>query len=474
MPCSLHLLCVYKANLMNRIFSLLLAFLVSYNLAQAQIAPVYQGMFQHVLDSVCTKYNIKGVSASILVPEMGIWNGVYGESHAGSPITPDMYLPIGSNTKTFTSIILLKMQEQGILDLDDTIGTWLQGIPNVKGQITIRQMLNHTSGLYNYTNHNDFFVALNADYTHVFQPEDMLQYIDTPDFVPGAKWEYSNTGYLLAGLIIKKIRNEPFHVTVRDMILTPYQLSNTLTYPGEKPQKPEPHGWYTNSSGVMTDMQVSYGWTNNAFLSMASSAGAIMSTAEDNVKFWDALLTGKILNATSMTEMKTFTSMSLGPYTGYGLGLAKGASNGRTIMAHRGTCFGYLNENLVDATNGVCITVLSNYDSPGNDWLYVNLVRPLHALTIKLPPASVETVFETGNVKIYPNPASNVVNVDIEQDVKNGKMQLYDMTGKLLMEQQLSGKHTPVNTENYHTGLYLLKLQDDNGRVYTQKLQIAK
>src|SRR5690606_4153707 len=189
------------------------------------------------------KFNIKGVSAAILIPGGGIWTGTYGESHQGAPITSDMYLPIGSNTKVFTSAIILKLQEDGKLSIDDTIGTWLHNIPFVDGQITIKQMLNHTSGLFSYTNHTNFFAALNADYNKVWQPEDMLQFIDTPDFAPGTSWSYSNTGYLLAGLIIKQILNEPFEVSVRKMILDPQGLQHTFTYPAEKPQGTIPHGW---------------------------------------------------------------------------------------------------------------------------------------------------------------------------------------------------------------------------------------
>jgi D-alanyl-D-alanine carboxypeptidase len=189
---------------MKRSLFFLVALLGCFSL-HAQISPLFTAHFQHIVDSVCKKNNIKGVSVAILIPGDGIWTGVYGESHAGVPITTDTYFPIGSNTKTFTASILLKMQENGMLSLDDTIGTWLQNIPNVNGQITIRQMLNHTSGLYSYTDTSAFFTAMNSDYHHIYQPEDMLQYISTPVFAPGTKWEYSNTNFLLAGLIIKQV-----------------------------------------------------------------------------------------------------------------------------------------------------------------------------------------------------------------------------------------------------------------------------
>ncbi len=460
---------------MKRLTSLFIALMLWTAGAYAQVAPVYAGMFQNILDSVCAKNNIKGASVAIHIPDMGTWIGAYGESHQGVPITSDMYVPIGSNTKTFVSCIMLKLQEQGVLSLDDTIGTWLQGIQNVSGQITIRQMLNHTSGLYNYTMHDDFFKALNADYTRIFTPEEMLQYIDTPYFSPGSKWDYSNTNYLLAGLIIKKVRNEDFHTTVRDMILTPLGLGHTITFPAEQPNGPEAHGWSDAASGKLEDMQADYGWTNNAFLSMAGAAGGMMSTAEDNVKFWNALMSGKVINANSLQEMKTFVAMSLGPYRGYGLALAQATSNSRRVYAHRGTCFGYLNENLVDSASGVCITILTNHDDyRGNDWLWSSLIRPLHKITINLPPAAVADVAYDNAINVYPNPATNYVNVDLQVFTPGTQLSLSDITGKVLMSREVKGTHTTLSTSDLKSGMYLLDVHDKAGHRAIKRILVTK
>lgn len=441
---------------------LVLALVLCHTFSNAQIHPVYQEKLQHLFDSVCQKSGLVGASVAVLIPGDGTWTAAHGKSHAGVPITTDMYLPIGSNTKTFVACIMLQLQEQGVLGLDDTIGTWLQNIKNVNGQITIRQMLNHTSGLYNYTNHNDFFTALNNDYNHIFQPEDMLQFIDTPDFAPGTKWDYSNTGYLLAGLIIKKIMNEPFDVTVRKMILTPLGLNNTLTYPAESPAQPEPHGW-TYMSNKLTDMQVDFGWTNKAFLSMASSAGAIMSTAGDNVKFWNALMTGKIINSSSMAEMKTFVPMSLGPYTGYGLALAKAVSNSRYVYAHRGTCFGYLNENLVDSETGTVITVLVNDDRPGNDWLWTNIIKPLHKITVNMPPAGVASLPSEKAFGIYPNPATDILNINLQKNATSVRYEIYDVIGKIVLNGYLEQANNSIKINNLEKGNYILRVYEPDG-----------
>lgn len=139
--------------------------------SQAQIPQAFANHLQYLLDSACAKNKVKGVSAAVLIPGMGVWKGSYGVSHGTVKITPETWLPIGSNTKTFTAAILLQLQEEGKLDLDDSIGKWIQNVPNVNGQITIRQMLNHTSDIYNFTNNPAFSAALNADYTKFWQPK---------------------------------------------------------------------------------------------------------------------------------------------------------------------------------------------------------------------------------------------------------------------------------------------------------------
>lgn len=444
--------------------------------AQAQIHPVYQQLFQHTLDSVCEKNKIKGISAAVLIPGGGTWTGVYGESHAGTPITKDMYLPIGSNTKTFVATVILKMQENGQLNINDTIGTWFPNDSNINGQITIKQLLNHTSGLYDFTGHPGFFAALNADYNKVWQPEDMLDFIDSPVAAPGAKFEYCNTNYLLAGLIIKQIRNESFEVTVRNMILTPLGLNHTTVYPAEQAQTGTiPHGWSITASGgtKQQDLMVTYNFSNIAFLSMAYTAGNILSTAEDNVKFWNGLMSGQIINSSSMAMMKEFVFISSGYQ--YGLGLMRiNPINGRPIYAHGGTCPGFLNENLIDSVNSTCITVLSNQDSINNGLLFSRVVAALHKITVNMPPAAVAGITGTpSDIILYPNPAVNTLNIktSLRQPAQYG---IYDISGRMLLSGELKDKIASISVASLPAGLYMTRIYNAEGVLHTEKLQISK
>lgn len=442
--------------------------------SQAQIPPVFANHLQYLLDSACQKNKIKGVSAAVLIPGMGVWKGTYGVSHDNVALTTDMWLPIGSNTKTFTAAIMLQLQQEGKLSLDDTIGKWFTNVPNVNGQITIRQMLNHTSGLYNYTNSTSFSAALNADYTKVWVPEDLLQFIEAPQFAPGTGWSYCNTGYLLSGLIIKQVLNEPFHTTVRNRILNARSYNKSCTFPQEQPTATVPHGWSVAASGgaKLEDIQVNYSWENTAFLSMATAAGAIVSTAEDNVHFWDDMMTGKIVNPASMSELMNAVTMSSN--SKYGLGIMRyGNVNGRVGYCHGGTCFGYINENFRDSLSGICITLLSNQDSIGNSLLFSRVLVPLHRYLIKVPTASIAGMDKGQGICIYPNPASNDVNIKMEDVNSNTIISVYDMAGKNLVNVPA---HTGINTLSVATlqhGLYILRITADGAVIHTGKLQVA-
>lgn len=443
--------------------------------SQAQIPQAFANHLQYLLDSACAKNKVKGVSAAVLIPGMGVWKGSYGVSHGTEKITPDTWLPIGSNTKTFTAAIMLQLQEEGKLDLDDSIGTWIKNVPNVNGQITIRQMLNHTSGIYNFTNNPAFSAALNADYTKFWQPEDDLQFISTPSFSPGSGWEYSNSGYILAGMIISKVLNEPYHEALKKRILTPRNYQKTVLFPQQPLGGSVPHGWSTAASSgtVLEDMQEEYAYDITAFQSMAHSAGAIISTAEDNVHFWDDLMTGKIINSTSLNEMMTTVSMG-GGFNRYGLGVFRYPNiNGRLVYAHGGTCFGYINENLRDSLSGICITLLSNQDSINNNLLFQRILTPLHRYAIKFPTADVAGITNTDDIKIYPNPAKDIVNISLPQTTENTRIEVYDMTGRRALSTTAVAGNNVIPVSSLAPGIYNIRITNNNLIMLTRRLEVA-
>lgn len=435
----------------------------------AQVNPQLSQRLDVIFDSVCNKFNIKGATAAVHVPGQGTWERAHGVSHGTTPITTDMYMGIGSNTKTYISVLMLLLQEQGKLDLDDTIGTWITH-PNIPGEITIRQMLNHTSGLHSYTNSSNFGNYIMNDYTRVWPPDSALNLVEAPTGTPGGTWDYSNTNYLLAGLIIEQVTGKKSYQVLRDEILTPQGLTETYFYPYETPTGTIPHSWSDIFNGKLEDMIVQHNYSHNAMFSLAYTAGAIMATAKDNAMFWDKLMSGKILNSSSMTELQTYIP-NIGGSADYGLGLFRFRGyNNRTMVSHGGTNFGFINDNVHDLTSGISLTILTNQDSVSNTILTNYALRAMHRATILYTDVNT-TIVANNAVKIYPNPATNVLHINNLE--KSGTVDIYSMTGQKVLQQPLQPNNNTLQLSGISTGSYLLQISTDGKAIHRQTIQVT-
>lgn len=333
---------------------------------QGTLPTAYANRLNQVFDSVCSAISIKGATASIIVPNVGIWNKVYGLSHTGAPVTTNMVFPMGSNTKTFTGVVMLRLQEKGLLSFTDTIGKWIKGYANINGKITIQQLLNHYSGLYNYTDNAAFDSAVIADFHKVWNPIDVLQFVKQPINQPGVEFSYCSSNTLIAGIIAEKVSGLTMMQLVQQYVLTPASLKNTYYYPWQSVSGPTPHLWSAGlSQGAIEDLQATYNYVPAAFHSAAGAAGGMMCTAEDNARFWFQLMNGNILSQALLDQMKQ-TAATSSPNAGYGICIVKITNrfgNNRVIYSHNGGVWGGVNENAYDETSGICISIHTNQDN---------------------------------------------------------------------------------------------------------------
>ncbi|RYZ55414.1 MAG: T9SS type A sorting domain-containing protein [Sphingobacteriales bacterium] len=429
--------------------------LFSFVIGKAQIPQAYADRLQVVLDSVASFYNMKGVSAAVTVPGLGTWAGVYGISEDGVPMDTAMALGIGSNTKTFVSAQLLKLDEQGLLSIDDSIGNWIQH-PNVNPQITLRQLLNHSSGVYSFTNSQPWSDSMTSDFNRAWTPDEILQFIDVPDFAPGAGWNYSNSNYLLLGLVIRDVTGQPLAQVLRNGILNPAGLTRTWLYPEETVAATVPHVWSRAFNGVfLEDIVDVHNYSNSSMFSMAWAAGGIMSTASDNAIFWSKLIREEILSPAALLKMKEVIQLT--PTRAYGLGIFRLKNfNGRTVYSHGGTNLGFINENIADSISGVGISVLTNQDSVSNSIISTRLVAALHKVTIN-PPLSVGDLAAAARLQIYPNPASGNISISGVPSGLQVKLELFDMTGRLVFGQE-SNQATNITLPELQKGMYLVRV----------------
>ncbi|GAA1588387.1 MULTISPECIES: serine hydrolase domain-containing protein [Kribbella] len=271
---------------------------------------------------------------------------VDGTRAAAGAAVPSGYFRIGSVTKTFVATVVLQLVDEGRVRLDEPIDRYLPGLVPDGGRITVRQLLNHTSGIYDYA--HDAGYSTNrwrgADRFRHYEPEELLAvaFQHQPYFKPGGGWHYSNTNYVIAGLLIEKLTGQPYGVEVRRRILDPLRLTRT-SVPGDRPGLPVPHArGYAEVDGRLVDATLMNP-------SLDGAAGEMIATTGDLNRFFDALLGGRLLTARTLGEMRGYVSAT--PLFDYGLGLQRfHLPCGKAVEGHSGELLGYTTYSLHGTT----------------------------------------------------------------------------------------------------------------------------
>jgi D-alanyl-D-alanine carboxypeptidase len=238
----------------------------------------------------------------------------------GEPMRPGLRFRAGSVTKTFVATVALQLVGEGSLSLEDTVEHWLPGLVPGGDGISVRQLLNHTSGLFDYLSDPRVFAPyLAGQLDFRWRPRQLVRIATShpPLFPPGAAWSYSNTGYVLVGLIIEAATGGSLAGELERRIIRPLGLSSTSFDIGTTIDGPHAHGYTLLDTGLTDITEVSQSW--------AWAAGALVSTADDLARFLDALLGGRLLAAAQMDQMQDTVPIGF-PGEGYGLGLWRTAS----------------------------------------------------------------------------------------------------------------------------------------------------
>ena len=320
---------------------------------------------QEALDTGAAQYGGKGFAASVLIPGEEPWLGVTGISHGTTAISEQMLFAAGSVTKNFTAALICQLAEEGSITLDDPIHIWLQEFQNIDNSITIRQLLNHTSGIFNFTEHPDIWNSFFTNPDCFWTQEEILQnFVLPPYFSPGSNWHYSNTGYLLLGMIIEVATGSSISAEFRTRFWTPLGMTQTYLAGEETLEGDMAHGWLDiDNDGDYDDLS---SLSMRAFYSAASTAGAVFSTAPDLARWAQALFLEKIVvTQSSLDEMLTFYSPIPDQpiLDGYGLGTILYTPeffNDLEMIGHSGDAPGYAAGSLFLPEYGVCIGLTDN------------------------------------------------------------------------------------------------------------------
>lgn len=252
----------------------------------------------------------------------------------GEAARPDTIAEIGSVTKGFVAAVLLLLQEEGRIDLDAPVANFLDGIPG-GDVITTRMLLNHTSGLPEYTNKAAFFEAVVAAYDGepMWSVDQILEFALAQEinFAPGADWSYCNTGYLMAGKIAEQVGGQTLAQLIRQRILEPLGMRDTYLGGYETlPERATPYFWVEEDQMLVDMAPIGLHW--------AGAAGGLVSTNQDLMRWAKGLFEGDLLQPDSLAEMLTAAPQS--GDDGYGLGMGVGEINGVTVYSHTGQTFG--------------------------------------------------------------------------------------------------------------------------------------
>lgn len=296
-------------------------------------------------------------SASIAVVKDGAiaYVKAYGQARL-APTTPaatTMRYAIGSISKQFTAAALLILAEEGKLSLDDKVAKFFPE-PTRADEITVRQILSHTAGIRDYWPQDYVFPAMREPITTC---ELMDRWARQPlDFEPGTKWQYSNTGFVIAGAIVEKVAGKPLVEFLRERIFTTLGMASVVDVDQGRLGPGDAVGYVRYGLGPpRAAPKEARGWL--------FAAGELAMTAEDLARWDVSLIEGRLLGAAGYRALTTEVLLSSGVGTGYGLGVDVKLESGRRVLAHGGAVSGFTAENRVYPDERAAIVVLTNQDS---------------------------------------------------------------------------------------------------------------
>jgi D-alanyl-D-alanine carboxypeptidase len=430
---------------------------------QAQAPPVsISNSLQNILDnSLPSTFAQSGAVMRVIVPGVWDWSGASGNAIAGitsgqplSMATYDMQFRVGSITKMMVATCIMKLEQDGLLSIDDTIGVYLRAtlindtlIPSAP--ITIRHLLNHTSGVANSADNTacQTDVLTNPLGSHTLEDAIYCGGIQGEFFTPGLMWGYSNTNYSLLAMIIEEVTGQSYASFLTQTIITPLGLTNTIAHPAD--QIVSPHmGCYWNIGS----------WVDLTIINSTTYTGwaDITSTTEDLIEFYSQLLDGNIINVNQLARMKTIDAASFD----YGMGLDFYELLNTDYYGHYGEVANtsglfFVDMNSQVAPNGYYISYNFNVQGANTP---ISIDEPVIALLSLALSVNEEKV---SSFNLFPNPTKNSCTISLDKTEEDQFLEVYDFKGSKVHMQSIP-KYTSsitLDVSDYERGLYFLRLQ---------------
>jgi CubicO group peptidase (beta-lactamase class C family) len=304
-----------------------------------------------------------------------VYTHAYGNARVATatspavPATQEMRYSIGSISKQFTATAILLLQEQGKLSLDDPVGKYIPGLTR-GSEVTIREILSHTSGYQDYWPEDYVMTTMKG-------PETAQQIIDAwgkkpLDFEPGTQWQYSNTNFVIAGRIVEVVSGEYYWDFLSEHIFRPLGMKSVWNSDAIKLTEVDATPYYRHALGPLrVAPKEGIGWM--------FAAGELAMTPHDLALWDESLLARSILKPESYQQMFTEVKLKNGKGTEYGLGVQVRQRNGHLSIEHGGEVSGFVSENEVLIDDGTAVVVLTNQDAVNAAGTIAHLAAPVVA-----------------------------------------------------------------------------------------------
>ncbi len=337
--------------------------------------PAYAADVQAALERVVEETTAPAAIVVVRSPRFGDATFSFASAELGGtePVTPQDHVRVGSVTKTMTATIILQLVQEGLLALDDAVSKYVPDVPG-GDDITIAQLLAMRSGLYNYSDDEDWARTSDAERERVWMPQELLDvaFAHPADFEPGTNWKYTNTNYILLGLVMEELTGQTAEELFEQRLFDPLDMDDTFLPGPDDDSLPSPflRGYHYGSfdqalpedeqaqaaAGTLlpedwTDINPSWAWT----------AGSAISTADDLVIWIDALVSGTLLDP-AMQLLRMDSIQGIGPdypqaegVYGYGYGIDRLG----TYYGHGGQITGYNTAMSRDPDTGTTVIAVA-------------------------------------------------------------------------------------------------------------------
>jgi D-alanyl-D-alanine carboxypeptidase len=320
-----------------------------------QAQSTFDARVDSLADRVLEQTGVPSASVAVVRDGRLAYAKAYGHEQLDPPLAAraDQRYSIGSISKQFAASCILLLQQDGKLSLDDKVSRWLPDLTR-SSEVTIRQLLSHTSGYQDYWP-QDYVPPMMLQPTTA--QEIMDRWAKKPlDFDPGTRWQYSNTNYVIAGVIVEKVSGMPFFDFLRTRILAPLGIASAMDIDVSKLTEPQATGYMRYALGPLHPApKEGKGWL--------FAMGELSMTAGDLAKWDISLMNQSLLQPASYRELEREVLLKNGLGTGYGLGVSVGSSGGHRVVSHSGEVSGFTAQNLVFPDDHAAVVVLTNQDA---------------------------------------------------------------------------------------------------------------